>query len=232
MQISAKDLGWLAVDGFCPRCFWVERHYKLPYQGGFPGIFSSIDSYTKNIVERYFERNGRFPDWFNGVGEAKSITHIKPSEFKTTVGNMTLTGIPDLIFQKSDSSFCIVDYKTARYTANQDELMPVYQIQLNGYAYIAERLGNKPVKELYLVYFEPPHSDRFLELTVKHTTDEGFEMPFRPRVHKISKNTDKIENLLKKANKIYEMETLPKGLDGCNDCERLDKLITLMSSEK
>ena len=187
------------VDGFCPRCFWIERHYKLPYQGGFPGIFSSIDSYTKNIVERYFERNGRFPEWLNGVGEAKRITHIKPSEFRATVGNITLTGIPDLIFQKSDNSFCIVDYKTARYTANQDELMPVYQIQLNGYAYIAEKLGDKPVKELYLVYFEPPHSDRFLELTAKHTTNDGFEMPFKPHIHKISKNTNKIEKLLEKS---------------------------------
>ena len=52
MRISAKDLGWLAVDDFCSRCFWIERHAKgLPYQVGFPGIFSSIDAYTKNIVD-------------------------------------------------------------------------------------------------------------------------------------------------------------------------------------
>ena len=196
---------------------------------GFPGIFSSIDSYTKNVVERYFERNSKFPDWLNDIGEAKRITHIKPSEFRVTVGNITLTGIPDLIFQRSDNSFCIVDYKTARYTANQDALMPVYQIQLNGYAYIAEKLGDKPVKELYLVYFEPPHSDKFLELTVKHTTNDGFEMPFRPHIHKISKNTNRVEKLLEKAGKVYAMDSPPEGLDNCKDCEKLDNLMALVS---
>ena len=161
-------------------------------------------------------------------GEAKRITHIKPSEFRATVGNVTLTGVPDLVFQKSDNSFCIVDYKTARYTANQDELMPVYQIQLNGYAYIAEKLGDKPVKELYLVYFEPPHSDRYLELTVKYTTNDGFEMPFKPTIHRIKKNTEEVEKLIAKADRLYKMNSPPKGLDNCKDCKRLDDLITLV----
>lgn len=45
MRISAKDLGWLTTDDFCPRCFWIECHAKgLPYQTGFPGIFFSIDA--------------------------------------------------------------------------------------------------------------------------------------------------------------------------------------------
>lgn len=74
MRISAKDLGWLAVDDFCPRCFWIERHAKsLPYQMGFPGIFSSIDAYTKNIVERYFQKNGKLPSWLKEIGEVKRI---------------------------------------------------------------------------------------------------------------------------------------------------------------
>ena len=147
MRISAKDLGWLAVDDFCPRCFWIERHAKgLPYQMGFPGIFSSIDAYTKNIVERYFQKNGKLPSWLAEVGEVKRIVSVKPSEFKVVKGDTTLSGIPDLIFQRPDGSFCIVDYKTAKYTGNQDQLMPIYQIQLNGYAYIAESIGHKPVK--------------------------------------------------------------------------------------
>lgn len=48
-----------------------------------------------------------------------------------------------------------MDYKTAKYTGNQDQLMPIYQIRFNGYAYIAEAIGLKPVKNPYLVYFEP-----------------------------------------------------------------------------
>ena len=232
MRISAKDLGWLATEDFCPRCFWIERHAKgLPYQMGFPGIFSSIDAYTKNIVERYFQKNGRFPPWLSEIGSAKRIVSVKPSEFKVETDGITLTGIPDLLFERPDGSFAIVDYKTAKYTGNQDQLMPIYQIQLNGYAYIAEAIGLKPVKDLYLVYFEPPYKETYDAITDGHTNGDGFEMPFKPVIHEIKRDTKEIEKLLEKASKIYESEKLPKGLDDCKDCERLDNLITMINGE-
>jgi hypothetical protein len=228
MQISAKDLGWLATDDFCQRCFWIERHYKLPYQMGFPGIFSSIDAYTKHIVERYFEREGSFPSWLEDLGEIKKIIYVKPSEFKAVGINITLSGIPDLIFQRPNGTFAIVDYKTAKYTGNQDELMPIYQIQLNGYAHIAEAIGFKPVRDLYLVYFEPPYKERFEEISKKYTTSEGFEMPFKPNIHKIGKDMSKVEKLISKADKLYGMNLPPDGLKGCKDCERLSDLVALV----
>ena len=44
IRISAKNLGAVAMPGFCPRCFWIQMHAEgLPYQI-FPGIFSSIDA--------------------------------------------------------------------------------------------------------------------------------------------------------------------------------------------
>ena len=230
MRISAKDLGWLAVDDFCPRCFWIERHAKgLPYQMGFPGIFSSIDAYTKNIVERYFQKNGKFPQWLSEIGSAKRIVSIKPSEFKVETDGITLTGIPDLLFERPDGSFAIVDYKTAKYTGNQDQLMPIYQIQLNGYAYIAEAIGLKPVKDLYLVYFEPPYKETYGAITDGHTNREGFNMLFKPVIHKIKREPKEIDRLLEKASKTYELSKPPKGLDGCKDCLRLDTLVNMIN---
>ena len=50
LRIFAKTLGELALPGFCPRCFWLKMHTRqLPFQI-FPGIFSSIDVYTKRVV--------------------------------------------------------------------------------------------------------------------------------------------------------------------------------------
>ena len=62
MQISGKDLGVIALPGFCPRYFLISRKapQELPYQI-FPGIFSSIDSYTKKIVHGWFDRTGVAP---------------------------------------------------------------------------------------------------------------------------------------------------------------------------
>ena len=229
MRISAKDLGWLATEDFCPRCFWIERHAKgLPYQMGFPGIFSSIDAYTKNIVERYFQKNGKFPQWLSEVGSAKRIVSIKPSEFKVETDSVTLTGIPDLLFERPDGSFAIVDYKTAKYTGNQDQLMPIYQIQLNGYAYIAEAIGLKPVKDLYLVYFEPPYKETYEAITDGHTNGEGFNMPFKPVIHKIKRESAEIDRLLEKAGEIYRLGKAPKGIDRCKDCEKLNNLMQIV----
>ena len=83
MQISAKDLGWLKTDGFCERCFWIKRHdRRLPYQTPFAGFFSSIDSYTKNIVEPYFEKNKRLSAWLDEIGEVQKLIRVKPADFK------------------------------------------------------------------------------------------------------------------------------------------------------
>jgi hypothetical protein len=56
-QISAKNLGSLALQDFCPRCFYLKLklRFKLPFQI-FPGIFSSIDSYSKKITWTYYKK--------------------------------------------------------------------------------------------------------------------------------------------------------------------------------
>jgi CRISPR/Cas system-associated exonuclease Cas4 (RecB family) len=229
MQISAKDLGWLKTSSFCPRCFWIARHDRhLPFQTPFAGIFSSIDAYTKSVVAKHFERHGRLPDWLAAVGDVKRLVKVDSSGFRVEKDGVTFTGIPDELFERPDASYGIIDYKTARYTGTQDALMPVYEVQLNGYAYIAEAIGYKPVNDLYLAYFEPPQHERFDELTGRHTTREGFEMPFTSIIHRVRKDTKEIERLLERASRIYEMKKPPEGKEGCEDCARLEELVKLV----
>jgi len=61
-------------------------------------------------------KNEELPKWMSSIGDIKRIISIKPSEFKVEKANITLSGIPDLIFERHDGSFAIVDYKTAKYT--------------------------------------------------------------------------------------------------------------------
>ncbi len=143
IRISAKPLGELAMPNFCPRCFWLKLklNNKLPFQI-FPGIFSSIDSYTKNIIHAFFDINGKFPVWLNGLGEL--VRYQKPPHYSKfnivdNDSNVLLTGTPDGIFVKPDNSYLIVDYKTAKYTGRQDQLMPMYEVQLNAYGVIGEQ---------------------------------------------------------------------------------------------
>ena len=79
IRISAKNLGYLQMPGCCKRCFYIKLklNQKLPWQI-FPGIFSSIDSYSKNITWSYFEKYGQVPKWFSPYGD-----FIEPARSKS-----------------------------------------------------------------------------------------------------------------------------------------------------
>lgn len=72
LVISAKHLGDFAIQGACPRCLWVGLHVRrLPCQT-VPGIFSFIASYNEPVVEAYFQREKKLPQWLSSLGEVES----------------------------------------------------------------------------------------------------------------------------------------------------------------
>lgn len=229
LRISAKNLGELARPGFCPRCFWLKAHAKyLPFQV-FPGIFSSIDVYTKRVVHAWMDQNRGAPFRLETLGEVTG--YIEPphhTRFTMEIPeyNILLTGTPDGILRFRDGSIAIIDYKTARYTPGQDKLMPMYVVQLNGYAAIAEHQGVGPVSKLALVYAEPI-TDQASADRPEIATDEGFTMPFSVSVHPVGLDPRMLEPLFRRARQIYDLPEAPKGRDGCKDCERLNNLMLL-----
>jgi hypothetical protein len=229
LRISAKNLGGLALPEFCPRCFWLGLHYKLPFKGPFPGIFTSLDSYTKNVVHAYFDRFQSAPSWLSPLGEFKS--YIPPPNWRTffvddSETRIHLTGTPDAIFVRSDGSKAIIDYKTARHTEHQDELFPMYDVQLNGYAMIADQLGMGPVRDIALVYTEPvtDGNPAFLDGA---RTDRGFRMDFHAKVVRVKlAPAARIPPLLRTARRIYDAEEPPEGRERCKDCMNFDALLS------
>ena len=77
IRISAKNLGQLALPDYCPRCFYIKLklNNKLPWQI-FPGIFSTIDSYSKKITWQYFEKYKKLPSWFAPYGKFKGLLPV------------------------------------------------------------------------------------------------------------------------------------------------------------
>jgi hypothetical protein len=232
LRISGKDLGQLVVADFCPRCFWVRRHAPkgLPYQV-FPGIFSSIDSYTKRVVHQHFDVTGRGPDWLRPLG--RIVRYREPphwSKFNTrhAGSGVLLTGALDAIFERDDGSLVLADYKTAKFTGNQDALLPMYEVQLNAYAYIARALEWAPVSTLALIYTEPEteaahaHPDRSAH-------PRGFSMGFAAKVLPVPVDLRRIEPMLVRVRDLVSAATPPEGLPGCKDCQRLAGIVALMS---
>ena len=229
IRISATNLGELALETFCPRCFWIKLHcqHKMPYSI-FPGIFNSIDAYTKKVVDSYFDQQGQVPGWLSQLGDIES--YIKPphhSKFNVDHGEtgILLTGTPDAVFRYRDGAHCITDFKTAKYTGTQDKLFPKYEAQLNAYAYIGERYGLSPISSLYLIYMEPS-TDVNTAASEEAVTSDGFVMWFVGKVLEVRLEPDEIiHSLLARTREIYEMGTYPEGARGCEDCDKLSDLL-------
>ena len=209
-------------------------HVKtLPWQG-FPGIFSSIDRYTKLVILRHLEREGRLPPWMSGIGD--STGHIDPphwSKFKAednTTG-VTLRGEADAIFRLSDSTSAIIDYKTSRHNPDNRSQHRVYRAQLNGYAWIGGRLDLPPVSRLALIYMEPATDDDTIS-NPELVDPAGFALGFRPRVVDVELDPERlIPPLLRRAARIHAMPTPPEPRNNCRDCAALQGLLNALGTE-
>ncbi|MDA0263348.1 MAG: PD-(D/E)XK nuclease family protein [Chloroflexi bacterium] len=226
--ISATELGAYARPRFCSRCAWVRLHVKnLPYQS-FPGIFSSIDRYNKLVVHNHFDREHAAPSWLAELGE--SGEYVNPphwSKFKILDGEtgITLRGEADGIFKLADGSYAIVDYKTSRYDPDRPGMFPNYEVQLNAYAVIAERLGLSPVSKLALVYMEPV-TDKDSAQEPGLVDQQGFVMGFRARVVPVDlRPAQLLPPLLRKARSLWDMADPPAQAKDCKDCAAVTGLI-------
>ena len=222
-QISAKNLGRYAMPDFCPRCEWIKlKTKKLPWQI-FPGIFSSIDSYTKKVVHQWIDRKGSKPSFLEDLGVTGYLPTPHWSKFRTLIKEfgITLSGMADDIWQTPDGLH-VPDYKTAKYTKNQDKLFPMYQAQVNGYARIGIAKGMN-VTGLSLVYMVPQteESDAF---DGSHPWNHIFKMNFAPHFIPITMDTDSLDPLLEKARQIYD-GPIPSREWACQDCVTLEEVI-------
>src|SRR5205823_1941219 len=145
--------------------------------------------------------------------------------------NIRLTGVPDAIWQRRDRSLAIVDEKTAKVTETQDELAPLYTAQLNGYAYIAERMGIDKASWLGLAYYEPITDIGPDDLADLAGVDSIY-MRFAPKVVPVNINLQTIEPMLRRTREVYEFPEPPLGRDDCKDCRLLANLLTVVTAGK
>jgi len=136
--------------------------------------------------------------------------------------NVLLTGMPDAIFVRRGGAYVIADYKTARFTDAQDALRPAYEVQLNVYGVIAQRLRMPDVSGLALIYLEPctePAGG-----CANRCRDGGFDLAFTGHVVPIRLAPNRIEDLLRQARDLYGLSLPPAGLKDCRNCVLVDSL--------
>ncbi len=248
-QISAKDLGGLAVDGACERCFWIRRHVKpLPYQM-FPGVFTILADALKAQAHLYTDEHvGQAPPWLKDYGERGRYSTMRMDwrvfQYIFPEIGAVLTGMPDDIWEPEGEwvpvagggevrtnplsvpspQKTIIDYKVSRAKGADDPFFPVYQVQLAGYALIANSLpvesGYGPITRGALVYFDPADT-AFLGSGDKSGGLFAFQasvvdVPVRDSVDVLA--------LLRRAKRIYDLPEPPAGAPKCKDCLCVAKL--------
>jgi len=201
-----------------------------------PGIFSSIDAYGKKLIHAFFDENKVLPPWFPDLGKISSYVpaatlHWSRFAIEDPKTGITLRGTPDDVFRMSDNSYHIVDYKTAKATEKQDELLPLYEVQLNVYACICNSLGLSPLSGLSLIYTEPQ-----TEIAVGKIKDladeEAFLLKFKATLKSVIPRAERmIPELLQRARETFSRVAPPEGRDGCKDCALLRRLMAAAQSE-
>ena len=225
--IAAKVLGSLALADPCERCTWTKLKFKsLPYQI-FPSVFSDFDSYEKDVANIHFRDRGTLPSWYPVMGEPMALPE-KATAFsvKHKETNINLHGIPDEVIKMTED-FAIIDYKTSRITKGQDNLRPMYEVQLNAYKYIGERNNEfkfDPVTKLFLLYCEPPQKAP----NVSVVTENGFSAAFKVEAKEIPIDQERVVSLLYEARRIYDLRKAPAVNTDCSDCKKMTRLTDLL----
>src|SRR5439155_14806327 len=118
----------------------------------------SMDSLTMKVVALHFAKHRRLPTWLDGfgpLGEPIPVPHHSKFRARHAATGLILTGTPDELYRRPDRTIFILDDKTAKFTGTQDALLPMYRVQISGYAWIAERVGLGHASGGGLVYYEP-----------------------------------------------------------------------------
>jgi len=235
MNISVSRLAEVAMPNFCPRCFWIKSRmgWELPFARPMPGIFRDIDRYVKSIVRTHYKERGVLPEWFPYLGNVirlEKVPRWQDFYFAHPQLKITLRGEMDELFQLDGSEYHIVDYKTARYTAAQGGLFPMFEAQLNAYAYIAEhRNFFSPVTGLSLVCLEPD-TDFSLNRGLMQRSLDKLILGFTPQVKSVEIKPDSfIEGPLHKATEISNLSEPPKPTPTCQNCRLVRSLFEAVS---
>jgi hypothetical protein len=234
LRISAKQLGNLVKENFCPRCFYIgyTLQFKLP-GSFFAGILSKMDSIQKKSVVNYYEKYGRLPAWLEHEGIiGKPLKSPGPKKFNTIIADVVVSGSIDLLLETPSKELIILDFKTASPKNGYDPFMVVYDIQLQGYAKIAKENGLGKVKGLYLVYFsaDTQIDDKNVENYIR---DDYLQVPFTVEIKKLTPKPDEaILPLVEKFKDIVSTGKVPDSMEGCMDCEQMNRLSDLVVSVK
>lgn len=210
-RLSASSLAVL-LD--CPRCFWLQVNEDLRRpQGPFPSLPGGIDLVLKRYLDT-FRGKDALPPELRGVTDGALFPEQQKLDrwrdplrgdlrvTDRTLGVEVTGGIDDLLVESGQLT--PVDFKTRGFAVKEDSHSH-YEHQLDLYAWLLERLGQKVSGRGILLFFSP-------------TTYSGAgTMSFLSEPVVVQSDTARAERLLRRAVDVLQ-GTCPQHHAACAFC--------------
>ncbi len=210
----------------CRRCFWLLKRHGVKLPDSYPlALNSAMDNLLKQEFDEYRAKDQLHPilteygisarlfqdlpklrDWRN---------NFKGLRWTDQLTGYTLFGAIDDLLEFPDGRLSVVDYKSSG--AAQINVYPSYQLQLDVYTYLLERMGYPTVGKGYLAFF----------MAVK---DDGFRgrLPFKGTLVEVPCDADRVGGIFRDAVALVESDRMPDAGEECDLCRWFDEADTVL----
>lgn len=180
----------------------------------FPSLPSGMDGVLKTHFDKFMAL-GKMPPELCANSECANLKlfddRVLLAEWRNSrkglwyedkSGNIMHGGIDNLLVNKSNGKFIVLDYKTRGFPL-KDDTHEHYQDQLNIYAWLFEKMGHKVENFAYLLFYHP-----------KEVLSTG-EVVFNTDLKKMKISPDDAEKLFKKAIKLLNSDCPKESCEWC-----------------
>jgi hypothetical protein len=230
VRITGKNLGYLALEKYCPHCLWYLLRFKFhpPFSGFGGAVWGWLEKMQRDTVTHLIDRDSCLPEEFAPLCSIKSRVEFK--RHWTSFGYLHKSGVfiygtPDDIFELSNGELCVIDYKSAKNKGTEDEFFPQYRVQVISYGNIAEfglELGK--IGTAGLMYWEA-EVDKFDPS--KHFKNGAMFPSWKVGVVPVDVDYKILDPLLKELQSVWNSKMPPEGIMGCKNCTLLARLIVI-----
>lgn len=179
-------------------------------------VFRQFEDFVQRSIREVMQQTGQLPSWLvNALQTAlPSMPKVQKVQIQQTwsvqVGDAELTGRADILCHLTDGTWLIADFKLSQPST---KFVPLYETQLNAYAFLARRKQNLQVSSLALIYFE------FDERTVAMPSMGGIMAPMKCTAQPVAVWSDEeVEALVEQMVNLLSLEQPPDPRPGCHKC--------------
>ena len=219
------------VEAFvkCPRCFWLEVRHEIKQPESYPlALNVAMDMLLKAEFDEYRARTKPHPILMEYRIPAKLFGDLpKLQEWRNNRKGLrwtdpatghTLFGAVDDVLEFPDRTLAVLDYKSSG--ANEITIYPSYQLQLDVYTFLLQKMGYKTRPKAYLAFF----------MAVK---DGGFNghLPFRGEVKEVETEPERVYELFQQAAEAAQSDRMPSSGEECDLCRWFDEANSILIKE-